>query len=657
MEGTLAVRALQLNAYSAVIDALRASANPNHQMIIHLISQLRQVFKISEVRHSAEVRRACGDKRLGELCSSSSSASAWLRKCRRPIPVQTEPIGVRSRKRQQIADQLIQSMTTAKSESGSFNISLEDEALKETIETKPEPRRPSSEHKQETVIKLPRGTVIQISEDVKPEAITKPGRKRKGELVIKEVVPVEPPKRTRPARSKVIPKRFHQSPDKKVVKIAVGYARRRSCVAQKLKKLEAIKVKKEDSVIKIEAELDQNKNKTNKLTKPFISNPTPPQLTLPAVPNQTAGATISNGSVINTGIGSSRRTSNTDVPLLKQLPNNTLLISQIPATVQPVHIVPTNSKQSLSFGMADILNKSAAEATQLPKTKKRTEAATIDVTPPANHSRISTPSTPGGSSGRPDYSLSATRAKTPPTPSTLRNSSQKDSPRAGNHLNSYRTSQEMRKTQELQQQILQQPSTFLTGVTPNSSLDRMSKQPPQPTRPQSALPMTTIRTSQQSKPGYSIQPSIVQRTTVHKAPLAHSKPSHLLPGRGQTVTTMSSQVRGYPSTHAQLLPNGLVPGGHHLVPVETLSRGGSVLSNHMLPSGSITLQGNHLQSHSRMNQAPQQLFLHHGYTQPLTLHNPTISNGQPTMLHLNGAQAAYSNIELTRLQQQTNNNR
>ena len=191
-----------------------------------------------------------------------------------------------------------------------------------------------------------------------------------------------------------MPKRFHQSPDKKVVKIAVGYARRRSCVAQKLKKLEAIKVKKEDSVIKMEAELDQNKNKTNKLTKPFISNPTPPQLTLPAVPNQTAGATISNGGVINTGIGSSRRTSNTDVPLLKQLPNNTLLISQIPATVQPVHIgsymyiqymkyyitcflVPTNSKQSLSFGMADILNKSAAEATQLPKTKKRTGPAII----------------------------------------------------------------------------------------------------------------------------------------------------------------------------------------------------------------------------------------------------------------------------------------
>ena len=66
---------------------------------------------------------------------------------------------------------------------------------------------------------------------------------------------------------------------------------------------------------------------------------------------------------------------------------------------------------------------------------------------------------------------------------------------------------------------------------------------------------------------------------------------------------MSNQARGYPSTaHAtQLLPNGLVPGGHHLVPVETLSRSSLSLSNHMLPSASqcITLQGNHLQSHSR----------------------------------------------------------
>ena len=68
---------------------------------------------------------------------------------------------------------------------------------------------------------------------------------------------------------------------------------------------------------------------------------------------------------------------------------------------------------------------------------------------------------------------------------------------------------------------------------------------------------------------------------------------------------MSNQARGgYGSTgHAtQLLPNGLVPGGHHLVPVETLSRSSLSLSNHMLPSASqcITLQGTpHLQSHSR----------------------------------------------------------
>ena len=49
MEGTLAVRALQLNAYSAAIDALRASSNPNHQKTINLLSHLRNVFKISEV--------------------------------------------------------------------------------------------------------------------------------------------------------------------------------------------------------------------------------------------------------------------------------------------------------------------------------------------------------------------------------------------------------------------------------------------------------------------------------------------------------------------------------------------------------------------------------------------------------------------------------
>ena len=48
MEGSLAVRALQLSAYSAAIDALRASGQNNEQTH-KLIQSLQNVFKISEV--------------------------------------------------------------------------------------------------------------------------------------------------------------------------------------------------------------------------------------------------------------------------------------------------------------------------------------------------------------------------------------------------------------------------------------------------------------------------------------------------------------------------------------------------------------------------------------------------------------------------------
>ena len=48
MEGSLAVRALQLSAYSSAIDALRASGQSNEQTE-QLIQSLQKVFKISEV--------------------------------------------------------------------------------------------------------------------------------------------------------------------------------------------------------------------------------------------------------------------------------------------------------------------------------------------------------------------------------------------------------------------------------------------------------------------------------------------------------------------------------------------------------------------------------------------------------------------------------
>ena len=57
-------RALQLSAYAAAIDALRATSNPGSPQVIKLLRQLRHTFKVSEQRHAAEVRRACADERF-----------------------------------------------------------------------------------------------------------------------------------------------------------------------------------------------------------------------------------------------------------------------------------------------------------------------------------------------------------------------------------------------------------------------------------------------------------------------------------------------------------------------------------------------------------------------------------------------------------------
>ena len=109
MEG----RALQLHAYKAAIDALRANSNPNCPNTIKLLRQLRNVFKVSEVRHAAEVRRACSDEKLNSL--SEVSAAAWLRKCRRPVAISADqPIGIRAKSRQRLADELIKSISAAK---------------------------------------------------------------------------------------------------------------------------------------------------------------------------------------------------------------------------------------------------------------------------------------------------------------------------------------------------------------------------------------------------------------------------------------------------------------------------------------------------------------------------------------------------------------
>ena len=159
-------RALQLHAYKAAIDALRASSNPNSPGTIKLLRQLRNVFKVSELRHAAEVRRACSDPQLAQL--SEVSAAAWLRKVRRPV--ESGPlIGVRRESRRKLADELVKQISQSSSEQElpTVHLSLDSEELKARLSPPPSTAAPtpSVEKKTEHVIHLPRGTIITVGEE------------------------------------------------------------------------------------------------------------------------------------------------------------------------------------------------------------------------------------------------------------------------------------------------------------------------------------------------------------------------------------------------------------------------------------------------------------------------------------------------------------
>ena len=92
---------------------------------------------------------------------------------------------------------------------------------------------------EDQTIRLPSGTVLRIGED-KPEP-AKPGRKRKGELVIKEVVESK-----RPVRVRRVPQKLRKSPDKKAVQKAVSTVRKRLNV-------ERVSIAQSPRKIKVEA--------------------------------------------------------------------------------------------------------------------------------------------------------------------------------------------------------------------------------------------------------------------------------------------------------------------------------------------------------------------------------------------------------------------
>lgn len=200
----MALRALQLKAYAAAIDALRVSdpLSPNAQQ---LVESLKKTFKISEPRHCAEVRRACSDRQLREVekqVRGHDTSTAWLRRVRRTVPSSTEPFGMATIAQRKLADNIIKSLEKNRAKPKQMHVVVQEKehALHDTSAENHDPSevvfiRSNFEplENNETRVKLPGGTVIRIGE-AKPDP-SKPGRKRKGEIVVKEVV--EQPKKKR----------------------------------------------------------------------------------------------------------------------------------------------------------------------------------------------------------------------------------------------------------------------------------------------------------------------------------------------------------------------------------------------------------------------------------------------------------------------------
>ena len=238
------------------------------------------------------MRRACADEKLADLERRSTgrdSSSNWLRRCRRPIPSSSTPIGNRSRQRQSLADQIIESVLTSKTDVPPVHVvltkvesnSVKEEAIDGEYET--------SKRKDiaaDTTITLPGGTVLRIGEE-RPE-LNKPGRKRKGEFVIKEVIESK-----RPVRNRKFPARFKRSPDKKVISTALKTARKRLNVERI-----QIPTKVLPKQIKIEAASTTiNNNHVSKMESAGDKPPTVPQ-TIQPQPNIQNGIITADQSMI-----------------------------------------------------------------------------------------------------------------------------------------------------------------------------------------------------------------------------------------------------------------------------------------------------------------------------------------------------------------------
>lgn len=180
--------------------------------------------------------------------------------------------------RQNVADSIIQSVLTTKTDLRMVQIDpeeLKEEVLQEPVEF----ISPKKKEFSETTITLPGGTIIRIAEE-QPD-MSKPGRKRKGDLVIKEVIESK-----RPVRNRKFPARFKKSPDKKSIASALKTARKRLNVDRVLipnPKIEPKQIKLEQNLTNNNVEI-----KLEAVTLVSVSNGTERKINIQPTPSTKA---------------------------------------------------------------------------------------------------------------------------------------------------------------------------------------------------------------------------------------------------------------------------------------------------------------------------------------------------------------------------------
>lgn len=248
-------------------------------------------------------------------------------------------------------DSIIRTVSTASNQL--VHVTLKQSET-EPVEVKEEPdgaksaKAAKSSVQEDHTIRLPSGTVLRIGEE-KPEP-TKPGRKRKGELVIKEVIESK-----RPIRLRRVPQKLRKSPDKKAVQKAVSTVRKRLNV-------ERVSIAQSPRKVKVEAVSIEPVSllvKTETMETKLVTNGTIPVPVPVGSTNGTASIIVENTAKRRTE-SEEKSEKDTVVPV-----PTVIAVNPISVTSSTNHVLLTNGPQvqvisrkptpSTPFLMTDIL--------------------------------------------------------------------------------------------------------------------------------------------------------------------------------------------------------------------------------------------------------------------------------------------------------------